>query len=215
MNKTLKVNFKNNIPSCYSYIRNRKIGVLGGSFNPAHAGHVHISSIAKKSLGLDEVWWLVSPQNRLKPSIGMEAFSKRLNYARILTNRFNYIKVLDLEEKNKLFASYKTVEFLKNKSRKAKFIWLMGSDILESFNKWLYQSFLTNQIHVAIIERPGYSNSLMNSKKIQHLGKQIKSSKGRIIFFRSKPVWVFIKRKLLAISSSEIRNLQTFKNMET
>jgi len=91
----------------------------------------------------------------------------------------------------------------------------MGSDILESFNKWLYPSFLTNQIPVAIIERPGYSNSLMNSKKIQHLGKQIKSSKGRVIFFRSKPVWVFIKRKLLAISSSEIRNLQTFKKMET
>ena len=214
MNKSLKVNFKNNIPSCYSYIRKRKIGILGGSFNPAHAGHVHISNTAKKSLGLDEVWWLVAPQNRLKPAIGMEAFSKRLNYARMLTNKLCYIKVLDLEEKNNLYASYKTVNFLTNKSRTVKFIWLMGSDILENFNKWLYPSLITKKIPIAVIERPGYPNSLMNSKQIQNLGKQIKPSKSKIIFLRNKPVWVFIKRKLLAISSSEIRNLQTLKNTD-
>ena len=68
--------FKNNIASCFSYLRNRKIGILGGSFNPAHDGHIHISQVAKLSLGLDEVWWLVAPQNRLKSSFGMENLGK-------------------------------------------------------------------------------------------------------------------------------------------
>ena len=66
----------------FTYSRKRKIGILGGSFNPAHLGHVHISEIAKRTLRLDEVWWLVAPQNRLKPSIDRKDFSKRLNQAR-------------------------------------------------------------------------------------------------------------------------------------
>ena len=68
MIENVKVSFKNNIPKCFSYLRKRKIGILGGSFNPAHAGHIHISNTARISLGVDEVWWLVAPQNRLKSS---------------------------------------------------------------------------------------------------------------------------------------------------
>ena len=89
-----KATFKNNIPKCYSFIRNRKIGILGGSFNPAHAGHLHISNTAKKHLGLDEIWWLVAPHNRLKSTFEMESFDKRLSYARLITEKFSYIKVI-------------------------------------------------------------------------------------------------------------------------
>ena len=135
--KNLKASFKNNMPLCFSYFRKRKIGILGGSFNPAHSGHIHISNTAKINLGLDEIWWLVAPQNRLKSNIGMESFKKRLSYARILTSKYHFIKVLDLEEKNKLYASYQTVSFLNCKTQKAKFVWLIGSDILDSYNKWL------------------------------------------------------------------------------
>ena len=86
MIENVKVSFKNNIPKCFSYKRRRKVGILGGSFNPAHEGHVHISNIARLALGIDEVWWIVAPQNRLKSSIGMESFDKRLSYARLFTN---------------------------------------------------------------------------------------------------------------------------------
>ena len=85
VNKDLKVNFKNSIPICYSYSRKRKIGILGGSFNPAHGGHIHITNTALINLGLDEIWWLVAPQNRLKSSLDMEHFDKRLSYARLIT----------------------------------------------------------------------------------------------------------------------------------
>ena len=136
VDKDLKVNFKNSIPICYSYSRNRKIGILGGSFNPAHFGHIHITNTALINLGLDEIWWLVAPQNRLKSSLDMENFDKRLSYARLLTKNISYIKVLDLEKKNQLYATYKTVNFLNQRTRKVKFIWLMGSDILDNLNKW-------------------------------------------------------------------------------
>ncbi len=205
MDKDLKVNFKNKIPICYSYSRNRKIGILGGSFNPAHVGHIHITNTALTNLGLDEIWWLVAPQNRLKSSLDMENFDKRLSYARLLTKNISYIKVLDLEQKNQLYATYKTVNFLNQRTRKVKFVWLMGSDVLDNFNKWLYPNLIAQNIRVAIISRPGYLNSFLNTSRVLNLGKKLKTNKSRIIFHKKKPVWVFLKNKLLSISSSEIR----------
>ena len=205
MDKDLKVNFKNKIPICYSYSRNRKIGILGGSFNPAHVGHIHITNTALTNLGLDEIWWLVAPQNRLKSSLDMENFDKRLSYARLLTKNISYIKVLDLEQKNQLYATYKTVIFLNQRTRKVKFVWLMGSDILDNFNKWLYPNLIAQKIRVAIISRPGYLSSFLNTTRVPNLGKKLKTHKCRVIFHKNKPIWVFLKNKLLSISSSEIR----------
>ena len=209
MIENVKVSFKNNTPKCFSYKRKRKVGILGGSFNPAHEGHVHISNIARIALGIDEVWWIVAPQNRLKSSIEMESFDKRLSYARLFTNKLSYIKVLDIEEKNKLYASYMTINFLNIKSQRVKFIWLMGSDILDNFNKWLYPNLIAQNIHIAVISRPGYPNSFLNTSKVQNLGKKLKVNRSRIIFNKKKPAWVFLKNKLLSISSSEIRKTKT------
>ncbi len=205
----MKPNFKNNIPIFYSYSRNRKVGILGGSFNPAHAGHLHISNTALRNLGLDEIWWLVAPQNRLKSTLDMKDFDKRLSYARLLTENISYIKVLDLEKKNKLYATYKTINFLNTRTRKVKFIWLMGSDILDNFNNWLYPNLLAQNIFVAVFSRPGFLNTFLNTSKVFKLGKKLKPTKSRIIFYKKKPVWVFLKNKLLSISSSDIRKTKT------
>ena len=205
-----KVSFKNNTPQCFSYIRKRKVGILGGSFNPAHAGHIHISNTARTLLGIDEVWWLVAPQNRLKSSVGMENFDKRLSYARLLTNGISYIKVLDIEEKNKLYASYMTINFLNSKSQRVKFIWLMGSDILDNFNNWLYPDSIAKKMYVAVVSRPNFSSSFLNTPQKTKLGKRLKNSKNKTIFLRKKPVWVFLKNRLLSISSSEIRKTHNF-----
>ena len=214
MIENVKVSFKNNTPKCFSYKRKRKVGILGGSFNPAHEGHIHISNIARVALGVDEVWWLVAPQNRLKSSKGMQSFDKRLSYARLFTNRLSYIKVLDIEEKNKLYASYMTINFLNIKSQRAKFIWLMGSDILDNFNRWLHPSSIAKNMYVAVISRPNFFSSFLNTKKTTKLGKRLKTSKSKTIFLRKKPVWVFLKNKLLSISSSEIRRSQNFNKTE-
>jgi len=205
-----KVSFKNNTPQCFSYIRKRKVGILGGSFNPAHAGHIHISNTARTLLGIDEVWWLVAPQNRLKSSVDMESFDKRLSYARLLTDGISYIKVLDIEEKNKLYASYMTINFLNSKSQRVKFIWLMGSDILDNFNNWLYPDSIAKKMYVAVVSRPNFSSSFLNTPQKTKLGKRLKNSKNKTIFLRKKPVWVFLKNRLLSISSSEIRKTHNF-----
>ena len=162
------------------------------------------------NLGLDEVWWLVAPQNRLKSNLDMEHFEKRLSCARLLTKNISYIKVLDLEQKNQLNASYKTVNFLNQRTRKVKFVWLMGSDILNNFDKWLYPNIIAQNVHIAIISRPGYINSFLNTSRVPYLGKKLKIYKSRIIFQKNKPVWVFLKNKLLAISASEIRKTKTY-----
>mgnify|MGYP001411475218 FL=1 len=205
-----KVSFKNNTPQCFSYIRKRKVGILGGSFNPAHAGHIHISNTARTLLGIDEVWWLVAPQNRLKSTVDMENFDKRLSYARLLTEGISYIKVLDIEEKNKLYASYMTINFLNSKSQRVKFIWLMGSDILDNFNNWLYPDSIAKKMYVAVVSRPNFSSSFLNTPQKTKLGKRLKNSKNKTIFLRKKPVWVFLKNRLLSISSSEIRKTHNF-----
>ena len=210
VSEDLKVHFKNRIPICYSYSRKRKIGILGGSFNPAHVGHIHISNTALINLGLNEIWWLVAPQNRLKSSLDMENFDKRLSYARLLSKNISYIKVLDIEQKNQLYASYKTINFLNQRTRKVKFIWLMGSDILDNLNKWLYPNLIAQNIHIAVISRPGYLNSFLNTSRVPNFGKRLKTIKSRIIFHKKKPVWVFLKNKLLSISSSEIRKTKTY-----
>ena len=214
MIENVKVSFKNNVPKCFSYKRKRKVGILGGSFNPAHEGHVHISNIARIALGIDEVWWIVAPQNRLKSSIGMESFDKRLSYARLFTNGLSYIKVLDIEEKNKLYASYMTINFLNTKSQRVKFIWLMGSDILDNFNKWLHPNSIAKNMYVAVISRPNFFSSFLNTRKTTKLGKRLKTSKSKTIFLRKKPVWVFLKNKLLSISSSEIRRSHNINKTE-
>ena len=81
----------------------------------------------------------------------------------------------------------------------------MGSDILDNLNKWLYPNIISQNIHIAVIARPGYINSFFNTTIAPYLGKKLKSHKSRIIFYKKKPIWVFLKNKLLSISSSEIR----------
>ena len=107
-----------------------------------------------------------------------------------------------------------TINFLNSKSQKVKFIWLMGSDILENFNRWLYPTSIAKNMYVAVISRPGFSSSFLNTPQTTKLGKRLKTSKSKSIFLRKKPVWVFIKNKLLSISSSEIRRVHNLNKTE-
>ncbi len=203
-----KHHFRHNFAKCFFFNRRVKVGILGGSFDPAHDGHIHISSIALKKMQLDEIWWLVSPQNRLKKKDIIQSFFSRLNYARKLTVNNKKIKVLDLEYVNKLFSSYNSIKFLKTKSRDTKFIWLMGSDNLINFNKWLNAKQISKTFPVAVIERPGYCYKQINCLGAKQLGKRIK--KVKLSNFNHKfSAWIFIRDKLSNISSTKIRDINT------
>tara|TARA_B100000287_G_C20643326_1_gene784282 strand:- start:752 stop:1381 length:630 start_codon:yes stop_codon:yes gene_type:complete len=203
-----KHHFRHNFAKCFFFNRRVKVGILGGSFDPAHYGHIHLSSIALKKMQLDEIWWLVSPQNRLKKKDIIQSFFSRLNYARKLTVNNKKIKVLDLEYVNKLFSSYNSIKFLKTKSRDTKFIWLMGSDNLLNFNKWLNAKQISKTFPVAVIERPSYSYKAINCLGAKQLGKRIK--KVKLSNFNHKfSAWIFIRDKLSNISSTKIRDINT------
>ena len=200
--------FRHNFAKCFFFNRKIKVGILGGSFNPAHNGHIHISSIALKKLKLNEIWWLVAPQNRLKKNDISKSFSTRLNFARRLTGNHKKIKVLDLEYANRLFSSYKSLKFLKSKCRNTKFVWLMGSDNLLNFDKWLNAKQISKTFPVAVVERPSYSYKEINCLGANVLGKRLRKIK-LSNFNHNISAWTFIRDKLNNISSTKIRGLDT------
>ena len=123
-----------------------QIGLLGGSFNPAHEGHVHASDVALKQLGLDYVWWLVSPQNPLKPTSGMAPLHDRLADAAEVVGRCPRIRVLDLENTLGTRYTIDTLTVLRRRFPCVNFIWLMGSDSLASFHRWRRWPEIVRQI---------------------------------------------------------------------
>lgn len=132
-----------------------RIGLLGGSFNPAHRGHRHISLEVMRRLGLDEIWWLVSPQNPLKPADGMAPLAARLASARKLARRAPIrAKAIEAE----LGTSY-TVDTLRELSRhypQHRFVWIMGADNLLQFNRWKRWRDIAAQVPIVVVARPHY-----------------------------------------------------------
>jgi nicotinate-nucleotide adenylyltransferase len=133
----------------------KKIGLLGGSFNPAHRGHRRISLAAMAALGLDEVWWLVSPGNPLKPAKGMAPFEARLASAREQA-KGTRIKVSDFEREAGTRFTVDTLEQLARRYPDFRFIWLMGGDTVAQFHQWRRWRELAAMVPIAVIHRPGY-----------------------------------------------------------
>jgi nicotinate-nucleotide adenylyltransferase len=136
-----------------------RIGLLGGSFNPAHRAHRRISLAAMRALGLDEVWWLVSPGNPLKEGAkDMAPFEARLASAARLARRAR-IRVSDFEQRAGTRYTVDTVTALKRRFPKHDFIWLLGSDTLPNFHKWRDWRGLARELPIAVIPRPGYDSA--------------------------------------------------------
>lgn len=131
-----------------------RIGLLGGSFNPAHEGHLYVSDVALKRLGLDYVWWLVTPQNPLKSTDGMESLHDRVRGARAVA-RHPRIVVMDIEHDFRTHYSFDTLRALQRRFPLVKFTWLMGSDNLAIFRRWHRWAEFAQLLPIAVIQRPG------------------------------------------------------------
>ncbi|MGE0754451.1 MAG: nicotinate (nicotinamide) nucleotide adenylyltransferase [Alphaproteobacteria bacterium] len=152
------------------YSKNRVIGVLGGSFNPAHEGHLHISLYALNKLGLDSVWWLVSPQNPLKHTDDMADFEQRLQSAKALAQH-PAIWVSDIERQQGLQYTYKTLAYLKQHYPGTHFIWMMGADNLVQFSRWQHWRKIIQLMPVIVFDRAPYSNAALHSQAYRYLHK--------------------------------------------
>ena len=136
-----------------------RIGLLGGSFNPAHRGHRHISLAAMRALGLDEVWWLVSPGNPLKEGAkDMAPFEARFASAHTAA-RHSPIHVSDFERRAGTRYTVDTVRELKRRYPQHRFIWLLGSDTLPNFHKWRDWRGLAREVPIAVVPRRGYDSA--------------------------------------------------------
>jgi nicotinate-nucleotide adenylyltransferase len=129
-----------------------RIGLLGGSFDPAHEGHLYVSDVARKALKLDQVWWLVTPGNPLKPDPGSVAL--RTERARLVA-RAPYITVTDIERRLGTRYTIDTVRALQRRFPGVNFTWLMGSDNLEQFSRWRRWRQIAATIPIAVVRRPG------------------------------------------------------------
>jgi nicotinate-nucleotide adenylyltransferase len=145
-----------------------RIGLLGGSFNPAHAGHVHVSKVALDCLGLDYVWWLVSPQNPLKPVAGMAPFAERLAQARALATHPR-IRVSGIETELGTQFTVDTLAALKRRFPLLRFVWLMGSDNLKDFQRWRRWPEIAAMVPIAVVMRPGSTLAPLHAKVAQRL----------------------------------------------
>jgi nicotinate-nucleotide adenylyltransferase len=182
----------------------KSIGLLGGSFDPPHRGHLYISLEAKKILNLNEIWWLVTPQNPLK--IAKPAtYKERIKNCRNITRGLP-IKISEIEKKINCTYSYQSLNYILNYYKNIKFFWLMGSDNLINFHKWQKWQNIFNEISIVIFKRHGY-NSLalksITSKKFttSKISSLILNKKN----FKKLPSWTWVNNKEIKISSSEIR----------
>ena len=136
-----------------------RIGLLGGSFNPAHRGHRRISIEAIRSLQLDEVWWLVSPGNPLKAEArDMAPYPARFESAERMARRAR-IRAVDFEEREGTRFTIDTIRRLKRRHPEHRFIWLLGSDNLPNFHFWRDWRGLAREVPIAVIRRPGYDSA--------------------------------------------------------
>ena len=151
----------------------KRVGLLGGSFNPAHKGHRALSLRAIEALGLDEVWWLVSPGNPLKPAEGMAPYPARLASARHMA-RHAPIRVSAVEARLKTRYTADTLARLVPLYPRHRFVWLMGSDNLAQFHQWRDWRKIALEVPIAVIARPGYDRRARASPAMGWLRRAVR-----------------------------------------
>ena len=178
------------------------IGLLGGSFDPAHEGHVHITREAIKRMGLDRVWWLVSPGNPLKAR-QPAAMDERLARARGLM-RDPKVVVTDLEARLGTRVTVGTIERLRAIYPGVRFVWLMGADNLVQFHRWQRWRDILRLVPMGVLARPGSGVAARLSVAARAF-RVHRVARGEGLGNKRPPAWCFVNLPLNAMSSSAIR----------
>ncbi|MBG1233537.1 nicotinate-nucleotide adenylyltransferase [Aestuariivirga litoralis] len=182
----------------------QRIGLFGGSFNPAHEGHRQVALYAMKRLQLDWVWWLVSPQNPLKSSAETSDYAERMALTKFMANHPRFV-VTDIEKQIGSRYTAETLRVLKQHSD-AEFIWIMGADSLGSLSRWYQWTEIMGDMQIAVLARPGYSIRALSSKAaIRYQHKRIPGDRPQALGSKAPPRWVFISMPLRKESSTALR----------
>ncbi len=180
------------------------VGLLGGSFDPAHDGHVHITKVALRRFGLDRLWWLVSPSNPLK-SQGPAPMAERLQAARAVMQHPK-VTVTDIEVRLGTRYTAQTIVALQRRYPGVRFVWLMGADNLAQFHRWQDWRWIMENVPIGVLARPGDRISARTSKAAKvYAQARVPNRAAHILGHADAPAWSFINLPMSDQSSSAIR----------
>jgi nicotinate-nucleotide adenylyltransferase len=182
-----------------------RVGLLGGSFNPAHEGHRHISLEAIARLKLDQVWWLVSPGNPLKSHADLAAQDARLAAAAKIAHHPK-ISVTGLESELGTPFTAETLDFLATRCPQVRFVWLMGADNLASLHRWRSWRGIMQAVPVAVFDRPGWRYRGLGSRAASAFAfARLPEAESRQLALCRPPAWCFLSIPLSNLSSTKLR----------
>lgn len=186
-----------------------RIGLLGGSFNPAHAGHLHIARLAIKRLRLDQVWLLVSPGNPLKPARGMARLADRLASARAIADSRGIIATA-IEAALHTRFTVDTLRILCRRFPRAKFVWLMGADNLTQLPRWRCWQTIVRLMPFAVLPRPTYNHRALASRAALRLRPHRRPAReAALLAATTAPCWTFLPARQHHASATAIRRQAT------
>ena len=172
-------------------IKKNKIGILGGTFDPPHVGHIKISKEAKKKFHLNKVFWVITKKNPFKKKSFLN-LKKRINYAKKINVNNKFIKIYFFEDKIKSNKTIDLMKFLKNRYKKTEFFFIMGADNLINFHKWKKWNKIAEISKILVFDRLNYKSKSLKSVSFKKLNKK------RLEFINFKKV---------NISSSQLRKI--------
>jgi nicotinate-nucleotide adenylyltransferase len=181
-----------------------RIGLLGGSFNPAHAGHRHVAELARRRLGLDQVWLLVSPGNPLKPQDGMAPLAQRLASAQKIADG-RHIVASAIEVTFGTRYTVDTLGVLMRRFPRAQFVWIMGADILQQLPRWRRWTDMTQRLAFAVLPRPSYNHRALAGQAARRLRSLRRPAREAPIMPGRPPGWVFLPTPQNTTSATALR----------
>ncbi|MBU0739117.1 MAG: nicotinate-nucleotide adenylyltransferase [Alphaproteobacteria bacterium] len=185
--------------------RGMVIGLFGGSFNPPHPGHLLVAEIALRRLGLDQLWWLVTPGNPLKSRTELMPLAERLKACEQLATDPR-IKVTAFEKSLGTSYTARTLEFIRTRNPHAHFIWIMGADNLAGFHRWQRWQKIATTFPIAVIDRPGSTLAYLSSKMARTFDyARVDEEDAGVLWQKRAPAWTFIHGPRSTLSSSAIR----------
>lgn len=185
--------------------RGMVVGLFGGSFNPPHQGHVLVAEIALRRLGLDQLWWMVTPGNPLKSRRELAPLPERLALCEDMAADPR-IKVTAFEQALGTSYTARTLDFIRSRNPHAHFIWIMGADNLAGFHHWQRWRKIATTFPIAVIDRPGSTLSYLSSKMARTFDyARIDEDDAGVLWRKPAPAWTFIHGPRSTLSSSALR----------
>jgi len=185
--------------------RQQRIGIFGGSFNPAHAAHRLVSLTALRRLKLDAVWWIVTPGNPLKDKKDLPSTDARVAAARRIASHPK-IHVIAIEERLGSAYTHELIAYLKQRSSSARFVWIMGMDNLEGFHRWARWQKIAASVPIAVIDRPGSTHHALRAPAALALGRfRLSELKASVFAEQPAPALMILHGPRSSLSSTALR----------